>query len=165
MNFEFQESFQKKQTMLSLTKTCKSFSSLTPEELYSILQLRSEVFVVEQNCVFQDMDDRDKHCYHLMLHQTHLVAYSRLVPPLIYYPEMSIGRVITKLAVRGSGVGKLLMEESIERCYEVFGKGDIRIGAQCYAQEFYNRLGFIADGEVYDEDGIPHIQMVRHYKS
>ena len=76
---------------------------------------------------------------------------------------MSIGRVITKLSVRGSGIGKILMEESIARCYDIFGKRAIRIGAQCYAQKFYSQLGFVADGEVYDEDGIPHIEMVKQY--
>jgi ElaA protein len=151
--------------MVSLIKTCKNFAALTPGELYSILQLRSEIFVVEQNCVFQDMDNRDQECHHLMLHQSALVAYSRLVPPGVYYAEMSIGRVITKLSVRGSGLGKILMEESIVRCYDIFGKKAIRIGAQCYAQKFYGQLGFVADGEVYDEDGIPHIEMVKQYNA
>lgn len=150
--------------MLPLIKTCKKFGALTPAELYSFLQLRSEVFVVEQNCVFQDMDNRDPACYHLMLYQgDHLVAYARIVPPGVYYNEMSIGRVITKLSARGTGLGRILMEESIAKCYELFGQDAIRIGAQCYAQKFYNQLGFFADGEVYDEDGIPHIQMVKHY--
>jgi ElaA protein len=140
--------------MMSPVKICKTFVALTPAELYSILQLRSEVFVVEQNCVFQDMDDRDHQCYHLMLNQAHLVAYSRLVPPGVCYPEMSIGRVVTKPAVRGSGLGRVLMQESIKRCYDIFEKGPIRIGAQCYAQKFYHQLGFVAEGDVYDEDGI-----------
>jgi ElaA protein len=95
--------------MSSLRITYKSFDQLTPAELYSILQLRSEVFVVEQNCVFQDMDGRDPQCFHVMINQPELIAYARLVPAGVYYKEMSVGRVITKASVRGPGIGKILM--------------------------------------------------------
>lgn len=147
--------------MAALHTTCKEFDSLTSSELYSILRLRSEVFVVEQSCAFQDMDNKDQHSYHLMIYDPDLIAYSRLVPAGVSYNEMSIGRVVTKLTVRGTGVGKILMEESIRFCYEKFGVGPIRIGAQCYAEKFYRQFGFVPQGDVYDEDGIPHVQMIK----
>lgn len=150
---------------MNLTHRVKAFQDLTNQELYEILKLRSEVFVVEQNCVFQDMDDKDQKCHHVMLYSDDLlVAYSRLVPAGISYQEMAIGRVITAASVRGKGLGKIVMELSIDYCRKVFGPGDIRIGAQTYALGFYSSLGFAAEGETYDEDGIEHIEMVlRNY--
>ena len=98
-----------------MTWTLKTFDSLTPYELYAILRLRTEVFVVEQTCVFQDMDNKDQLCYHLMGWKDDLlIAYTRLVPPDIFYKEPSIGRVVTSPAARGNGIGKLLMKKSIE---------------------------------------------------
>src|SRR6476660_2569802 len=96
--------------------TCKKFDELSPAELYAVLRLRSEVFVVEQNCVFLDMDDKDMACFHLMGRtEGKLVAYTRLVPPGVAYEEPGIGRVVTDLTVRGSGIGRVLMHESIRR--------------------------------------------------
>jgi len=139
----------------------KHFDSLTPHELYAILRLRSEVFVVEQNCVFQDMDNKDQQCHHLMGWQDDLLtAYSRLVPPGLTYAEASIGRVVTSPAVRRSGAGKKLIEKSIEEVFTLFGKGPIKIGAQLYLKNFYNSFGFKQIGDVYDEDGIDHIKMI-----
>jgi ElaA protein len=149
--------------MSSLRITYKSFDQLTPAELYSILQLRSEVFVVEQNCVFQDMDGRDPQCFHVMINQPELIAYARLVPAGVYYKEMSVGRVITKASVRGTGIGKILMERCVQLCYEIWGAANIRIGAQCYAEKFYGSLGFSKAGDIYEEDGIPHVEMVKEY--
>lgn len=147
---------------MNLTHTIKAFDQLTVYELYELLKLRSEVFVVEQNCVFLDQDDKDQKCYHLMLFsEGQLVAYSRLVPAGLSYAEMAIGRVITSPSARKKGLGKILMELSIDYCRKLFGAGDIRIGAQTYALGFYASLGFVADGETYDEDGIEHIEMVR----
>ncbi len=147
---------------MNLTHTVKAFHELTVDELYEILKLRSEVFVVEQNCVFLDQDDKDQKCYHLMLYSDdQLVGYSRLVPAGLSYSEMAIGRVITSPSARRKGFGKILMELSIDYCRKLFGVGDIRIGAQTYALGFYASLGFVADGETYDEDGIEHIEMVR----
>jgi len=139
----------------------KTFDSLTPHELYAILRLRSEVFVVEQNCVFQDMDNKDQECHHLMGWQNDLLtAYTRLVPPGLAYIEASIGRVVTSPAARRSGAGKSLIEKSIEEAYTLFGKGPIKIGAQLYLKKFYNSFGFEQIGDVYDEDGIDHIKMI-----
>ena len=145
-----------------MTWTLKTFDSLAPHELYAILQLRTEVFVVEQTCIFQDMDNRDQQCYHLMCWKGDLlIAYTRLVPPDIFYKEPSIGRVVTSPAVRGSGIGKLLMEKSIEEVIQLYGKTPIKLGAQLYLKNFYESLGFMQSSDIYDEDGIDHIEMIR----
>jgi len=144
-----------------ITWICKPFSRLSADELYAILQLRSAVFVVEQNCVFQDADNKDQPSFHLMGWQdAALVAYTRLVPPGIAYNEASIGRVVTAITARGSGIGRMLMQRSIDECRKLFGEGVIRIGAQLYLKEFYSSLGFIPTGGIYPEDGIDHIQML-----
>jgi ElaA protein len=140
---------------------CRKFEELTPYELYAILQLRSEVFVVEQNCPFLDADNKDLYCYHLCgWTEGSLAAYSRLVPPALAFKEMSIGRVVTSQKYRSSGYGRKLMQESISTCYRLFGKDPIRIGAQLYLKHFYESLGFRQDGAIYDEDGIDHIHMI-----
>ena len=139
----------------------KDFKSLTPQELYAILRLRSEVFVVEQNCIFLDMDNKDQFSYHLMgFNGNHLVASTRLIAPGKVYEYMSIGRVVTSPAYRGTGAGRELMQISIEKCYELFGKGIIKIGAQLYLKKFYESLGFKQTSEVYLEDRIEHIEMI-----
>jgi ElaA protein len=139
----------------------KHFNDLTPQELYSIHRLRNEVFVVEQQCIYQDADNKDPHSYHVMLYDAKgLAAYSRIVPAGISFKELSIGRVVTAPHARGTGAGKKIMQEAIKQCYRLFGNVPIRIGAQLYAKEFYNKLGFIQSGDVYDEDGIPHIEML-----
>ena len=145
-----------------LSWTLKKFEDLSPNELYAILRLRSEVFVVEQNCVFLDMDDKDQQCYHLMGWLDNLLAaYTRLVPPGISYGQPSIGRVVTSPAARGSGIGKLLMQKSIDETIKLFEKNSIKIGAQLYLKSFYESLGFVQVGDIYDEDGIDHIKMIR----
>ncbi|WP_430898185.1 MULTISPECIES: GNAT family N-acetyltransferase [unclassified Paraflavitalea] len=140
----------------------KPFDELTPLELYKIIQLRNEVFVVEQNCVFQDADDKDQKCYHLMgWNEDRLAAYTRLVPVGVSYPNyISIGRVITNPKDRRSGFGKELMRVSIDKCYELWGKAPIKIGAQLYLKNFYESFGFQQISDVYDEDGIDHIEML-----
>ncbi|MDB5196533.1 MAG: family N-acetyltransferase [Flaviaesturariibacter sp.] len=140
----------------------KRFEELTPYEVYAILQLRNEVFVVEQNCVFQDADDKDQGSFHLMgMQADKLIAYTRIVPPGLIYEQASIGRVITSPAVRKSGTGKLLMEQSVIELYNVFGKSPIKIGAQLYLRNFYQSFGFVQISEPYLEDGIPHIYMLK----
>ncbi|WP_158988786.1 GNAT family N-acetyltransferase [Mucilaginibacter sp. L196] len=140
----------------------KSFEELSPTELYKILRLRNEVFVVEQSCPYQDADNKDPKCYHLMLLKDDgLMAYARLVPPGLSFPQMSIGRVITSPKARGTGAGRILMNTAIEQCHQFFGEGPIQIGAQAYLLKFYSSLGFKEVGEIYDEDGIPHIDMIR----
>ncbi|PIQ21158.1 MAG: GNAT family N-acetyltransferase [Cytophagales bacterium CG18_big_fil_WC_8_21_14_2_50_42_9] len=147
---------------MELTAITKPFDQLTSFELYAILRLRNEVFVVEQNCVFQDADNKDQSCYHLMLYrQEELVAYARLVPAGVTFPEISIGRIVTNPTVRGTGVGKILMQHALEQTYTLLGQSPIRIGAQFYATGFYETFGFEAAGSIYDEDGIDHIEMIK----
>lgn len=141
----------------------KAFNELTPYELYTIMQLRNAVFVVEQNCVFQDADNKDQSSYHLMGWQENsLVAYTRLLPKgLSYNNYPSIGRVVTSPLVRNTGIGKKLMEVSINKLYELYGQMPIKIGAQLYLKNFYEGFGFIATEHEYMEDGIPHVEMIK----
>jgi ElaA protein len=144
----------------NITFIHKSFSALTPHELYAILQLRNEVFVVEQNCVFQDADNKDQVSLHVMCWNNDLLAgYTRLVPAGVAYVEPSIGRVVTSSKVRHTGIGKLLMQYSIRTTYNVWGKTTITIGAQFYLRNFYSSLGFQQCSDIYLEDGIQHIKM------
>jgi ElaA protein len=145
-----------------ITWTLKKFEDLTPHELYRILRLRSEVFVVEQNCVFQDMDNKDQPAYHLMGWENDiLIAYTRLIPANLSYEQPSIGRVVTSPSARGGGIGRALMEKSIEEMIRLYGKTPIKLGAQLYLKKFYESLGFIQSSDIYDEDGIDHIEMIR----
>ena len=146
---------------MSIKWHCKAFKDLSPLEMYKILQLRSEVFVVEQNCVFLDMDDKDEGCLHFMgFAGDDLAAYTRLVPPGYIYKEMSIGRVVTSPAHRSKGLGKELMQRSIELCFKQFGAGHVKIGAQYYLLKFYTSLGFEVISDIYLEDGIEHVYMM-----
>lgn len=148
---------------MDYTYKIKSFYDLNVIELYELLRLRSEIFVVEQNCVFLDQDNKDQQCNHLLVFsEGKLAAYARIVPPGLSYKEASIGRVVSSDLVRGKGFGHKVMELAIEACEDLFGRTPIRIGAQCYATGFYESLGFQKDGDVYDEDGIDHIEMIRH---
>jgi ElaA protein len=141
--------------------TDKKFDDLTPHELYAILRLRSEVFVVEQNCVFLDMDGKDQVSHHLMAWQDdNLVAYARIVPPGISYREFSIGRIVSSPAVRKQGIGRVLVSKSIQLAYSLHGKGIMRIGAQYYLRGFYESFGFEKASDIYLEDGIEHIEML-----
>lgn len=147
---------------MNLTHTLKSFQELSIDELYAILRLRAEVFVVEQNCPYLDLDNKDQKCHHLMVYdEGKLAAYCRLLPAGVSYEEISIGRVISAPSHRGTGVGKMAMQLGMDYCKELFGPGSIRIGAQVYAKPFYEALGFEAEGEEYLEDDIPHVEMVR----
>lgn len=145
---------------------CKYFTDLSNEELYRILQLRSEVFVVEQNCCYQDLDNKDLKAYHFCgWKEEQLVAYTRLLEKGISYPDaVSIGRVVTSPSVRGQNVGKELMKKSVEEIYRLFGNSDIRISAQLYLKKFYESFGFVQKSEVYFEDFIKHISMIKEYQ-
>jgi len=148
-----------------MTWILKPFEELTPKELYKILQLRNEVFIVEQNCPYQDLDNKDLKAFHLMGMRDHqLIAYSRLLAPGISYSESSIGRVVSSPAARKSGMGKRLMAESILQVRNLFQTDTIRIGAQLYLKKFYESFGFIQEGDPYIEDQIPHIIMLRKPK-
>jgi ElaA protein len=148
-----------------ITWILKPFAELTPHELYGILQLRNEVFIVEQNCPYQDMDNKDLISWHLMgIKENSLIAYSRLLAPGISYSESSIGRIVSSPSARKTGMGKKLVAESIEQIKLLFKTDIIRIGAQLYLKKFYESFGFVQDGEIYLEDNIPHIIMLRNPK-
>ena len=140
----------------------KKFNELSPDELYSIMRLRIEVFIVEQNCLFQDADNKDQLSWHFMGWQNDLLcAYTRIVPPGVAYNIPSIGRVVTSPTARAGGLGRLLMEKSIQETIGLFGNTAIKVGAQIYLQKFYTSLGFIQSSDIYLEDGIEHMEMTR----
>ena len=140
----------------------KKFNDLLPAELYSIMEVRQLVFVVEQKCAYLDADGKDAESHHLMgINEANkLVAYARILPAGLSYKEASIGRVVTHPDERTKGYGKALMEEAVKQTEELFGKVPIRIGAQRYLLRFYESFGFVK-GEDYMEDGIPHSIMIR----
>lgn len=143
--------------------TCKSFDELTTPELYALLQLRSAVFVVEQNSIYQDVDGKDLKSYHLIAAENGtVVAYTRLLPPGMSYPDQSIGRVVVARSHRAYGLGFELMQRSISASYLLFGNNPIRISAQLYLKRFYESLAFQQVSDIYDEDGIPHIEMLKN---
>lgn len=139
----------------------KPFGALSPIELYDAIKIRNEVFVVEQNCIFQDADGKDLDSIHMFIYQgDKLLAYARLLPPGLAYKEMSIGRIVSSPSARGNGVGRILVEACIKACRQFYGEGPIRIGAQYYLLNFYRSFGFKEEGDIYLEDGIAHIEMV-----
>jgi ElaA protein len=149
------------QGQMELHWTLKKFEELTPAELYAIMQLRNEVFVVEQNCVYQDADNKDQKSFHFMgWDNTTLVAYTRIIPQGISYTEASIGRVVSSPKYRGTGAGRTLMQLSINNTFKLFNCNAIKIGGQLYLKKFYESLGFVQCSDQYLEDNIPHIEMI-----
>lgn len=144
----------------------KHFDRLTTAELYALLQLRSKVFVVEQNCPYQDMDNKDQKAVHLWYADDTgaVLACCRLLPGGVSYTEASIGRVATDPAARGRNLGRKLMERAIQYVLEHWQTPAIRIGAQLYLKRFYESLSFVQTGNVYLEDDIPHIEMLLQAK-
>jgi len=141
----------------------KTFKQLTTQELYDILQLRSEVFVVEQDCVYQDIDRKDQNALHVIgFKDENVVAYTRVFKPGYYFDEASIGRVVVKDSERKHKYGYDIMNASIEAIKNHYDVGTIKVSAQTYLKKFYNNLGFNEVGEEYLEDGIPHIGMLRN---
>lgn len=141
----------------------KNFQDLTLNELYQWIQLRLEVFVIEQNCPYQDLDDKDRHGYHLLGKENgKILAGSRLLPPGISYEHYaSIGRVVTHPSIRHTGAGKMVMIQSLVHCAKLFQGNALKISAQSYLIRFYESFGFIKIGEEYLEDNIPHCAMIR----
>jgi len=158
------------------------FDELTPREVHDAFQLRSAVFVVEQTCPFLDIDGVDPVCWHLLGFaplspgaapsgtgsngrgaggEGRLVAYARLVPPGVKYPEASIGRVVSAKDARRMGAGRSLMKEAVARAEKLWPGQRLRIGAQMYLKAFYESYGFAQSSDPYDEDGILHIEMIR----
>ena len=146
--------------MNDLTWISKKFDDLSAHELYSILKLRSQVFVVEQDCVYLDTDDKDQQSFHLCgWKENELVAYARILPPGLAFEEASIGRVVTNPLHRKTGSGRELMQQAIKETFSQFGVSEIKIGAQSYLLNFYTSLGFKRSGPDYLEDNIPHLEM------
>lgn len=142
------------------------FSELSADQLYEILRVRQEVFTVEQDCAYQDADGKDQQARHLVAWRAdadppQLLAYSRVVTPGRKYAEPSIGRVLTAESARGTGLGRELMRRAIAHTQAEFPGRAIRISAQEHLQRFYREFGFEQVSEPYDEDGIPHIEMLR----
>lgn len=141
----------------------KNFLELTTEELYAILQLRSEVFVVEQNCVYQDLDFKDQQAMHVLGYKNQkLIAYTRIFKAGDYFENASIGRVIVRESERSNDYGHQLMNESIHVVLKDLNHQAITISAQKHLKKFYETHGFKQVGETYLEDGIPHIEMIRN---
>ena len=140
----------------------KYFKELTTQELYRILQLRSEVFVVEQNCVYQDLDSKDQNALHVLgFKEGNIIAYARVFKPGDYFKEAGIGRVVVSKTERHHKHGKDIMTVTIKAIQESFNEKIIVLSAQTYLKTFYNNLNFIEKGEEYLEDGIPHIKMIK----
>ncbi len=142
------------------------FDALSGAQMYEVMQLRSEVFVVEQNCVFPDMDGKDAQCMHLLGTQQIngapvLMAYARCLPTGLAFAEVSIGRVVTRPSARGMGLGHPLIREAIAACNATWGLQPIRIGAQARLKNFYEQHGFVDMNLPYMEDGIAHLEMLR----
>ena len=140
----------------------KKFQELTLDELYAILELRSKVFIVEQNCIYNDPDGKDQAAFHLLGKEKGvLIAYTRILGPGVVYTDPAIGRVVTSPLKRKGGIGRELMKRSIECCESLFGKTSITLSAQVYLKIFYESLGFSSVGNEYLDDGILHIEMKR----
>tara|TARA_Y100000746_G_C15337125_1_gene380223 strand:+ start:30 stop:473 length:444 start_codon:yes stop_codon:yes gene_type:complete len=140
----------------------KKYNDLTLDNLYDLLSLRQSVFVVEQNCPYEDVDQKDKICFHLLGYKNkELIAYSRIFPPDSFYKEsVSIGRIVVLKSYRKKGIGLSLINESLNFVESNFGKINIRIEAQSYLKEFYSKFGFKIISDEYLEDGIPHFSMI-----
>ncbi len=136
------------------------FSQLTTQQLFSIYKLRAQVFIVEQNCAYQDVDEHDLVGHHiLIIENNELFAYARILPPNTNYPQPSIGRVVVHPSYRAKNIGKQLMVYTIEQTQLLFKQQQIVISAQSYLLKFYTNLGFKANGNEYLEDNIPHTKM------
>ncbi len=145
-----------------MTIEIKAFNELTLTSLYEVLHLRAEVFVVEQNCPYQDVDGKDQKAMHILgYHKEQLVAYTRVFKPGYYFDNASIGRVVVKENARQYGFGKDIMKASIAFIEDTLDLSTIELSAQTYLKKFYNDLGFQEIGEGYLEDDIPHIRMIK----
>jgi ElaA protein len=137
------------------------FEDLSPHDLYAILKLRAEIFVIEQQCIYQDPDSQDQHAMHLVCKQNQqIVAYARVLPSNEKYPDwVSIGRIVTHPSVRGQGLGKQLVARALAYLEEQNNQMPVVISAQFHLKKFYMTFGFAQEGQPYDEDGIEHIKM------
>ena len=147
--------------MALLNWHCKKLTTLTTLQLYDIIAVRNEVFVVEQDCVYNDADGKDVDAYHLFAYENNkIAAYARLLAPNVAFTEASIGRVLTAKDVRKMGYGIKLIQKAVEQTISLYGEHDIKIGAQLYLKKFYESFGFKQTSQMYLEDGIEHIEML-----
>lgn len=147
---------------MKLRWECKPFNDLSADQMYTILCVRQEVFVLEQECLYLDADGKDRKSFHLMgFDDDNLVAYARIVEPGVSYTEVSMGRILTTKTTRGTGAGIELMEVGLREIEKIYGKVPVRISAQTYLLNFYQKFGFESTGKEYLEDEIPHTEMLR----
>ena len=148
---------------MQITWKWSVFSALSVDDLHAVLALRQRVFIVEQDCAYNDIDGRDPAGHHLLGRNSagDLVAYARVLEPGDYFAERSIGRVVTAPEARGLGLGQQLMQEALRQVSEAFGPQPVRLAAQSHLQRFYGQQGFVTNGPEYLEDGIPHVPMLR----
>ena len=147
---------------MSIEWQWRRYADLTPLEIYAIFAARQAVFVVEQNAPYQDKDGKDLDAWHQVPRSgKEVAAYLRLIAPGVSFTEPSLGRIITTKIARGSGVGRELVARGLERMHELYPRLPVRIGAQAHLHKFYGSFGFVQASEPYDEDGIPHIEMLR----
>ncbi|MBI2258829.1 MAG: GNAT family N-acetyltransferase [Flavobacteriia bacterium] len=141
----------------------KPFDQLTLIEFHELIQLRNEVFVIEQNCVYQELDGKDIFSFHLIGKDENdlTICTCRILPEGISYPEVSIGRFVVKKNVRGKGVAEQMMKNCLDFIEKNFNEKAIRISAQCYTEKFYQKFAFVSTNKTYLEDGIPHVEMIR----
>lgn len=147
---------------MNLSWICKTFNELTADEMYTILCVRQEVFVLEQECLYLDADGKDRKSHHLIGYNNgEVVAYARIVEPAVSYSEVSIGRILTTKDARRTGAGIDLMNQALAKIEELYGKVSVRISAQSYLKDFYQKFDFQPTGKEYLEDEIPHMEMLR----
>jgi len=148
---------------MDLKYSCKNFEALSSKELYAILKLRQDVFIIEQDCIYPDLDEIDFQAHHFfsLNEKDELLGYLRLIPPGEIYPDYSsIGRVVSSKKARGQGIGKSIMQKAILKSKELYPNHYIKLSAQTYVIPFYQSLGFEEVGDAYLEDNIPHKSMV-----
>lgn len=143
----------------------KHYTQLTTDEFHDIIALRTAIFVVEQNCPYQELDGKDKLSFHLFKHDEtdNIIATLRIIPQGVSYNEVSIGRVVVAEKCRGQQLGHQILREALAFCHSEFGNVPIRISAQKHLANFYGQHGFVSTGKEYLEDGIPHVEMLRDF--
>lgn len=144
-----------------------SFENLTSHQLYDLLKLRQDVFVIEQECIYEDFDGYDNQAIHFLIYEgNEIAAYSRIFAPEIKYKnDSSIGRIIVAKQFRGGSLGKVLIKESVDYCLTHFPDNTIRIEAQAELTDYYTKFGFASDSDIYSVDGISHLQMIYKAKN
>lgn len=144
----------------------KPYSELSLNEFHDAIALRMKVFIIEQNCTYQDLDGLDKECYHLLTtnQKNEVVGTARIIPPGLLYPAAGIGRIVLDESVRGGNHGHELMKQCMQFIFTTFGQVDMKLSAQKHLEKYYNQHGFLSTGKEYLEDEIPHVEMINKKK-